>query len=331
MEIRQANIRDTDAIMEFIDTYWRKDHILAKHKEFFLYEFQNGEKLNMIIALEDNKIEGFLGFFYYNSNTTPHLAGSIWKTHPNAKDQLLGVKIRNYLTKNIKHEFFATPGPGLHMKPVYQMLRMNWFVMDQYYMTNDTKKEYTLISNPKFQTLQKKDTSSYDLKKAASIKELHSFVFDTNIVPVKDLNYIQKRYFEHPVYRYEVYYLEKNNTITNIIITRICEYNIHKACRIVDFFGDEENMPVISSFLYEMMIDKNYEYIDFISSGYNKELMKNSGFSSVDFDTNETVVPNYFEPFVQKNVPVYCVADKTKKTFRQHKADGDMDRPSIYQ
>lgn len=329
MEIRQANLNDTHSIMKFIDQFWKKGHILATNKEFFLYEFQNNEKLNIILAIEDNTIVGFLGFFYYNSNLNPHMAGSIWKTHPNANDQLLGVKIRNYFTKNISHEFFATPGPGLHMKPVYKMLRMNWFTMDHYYMANDTMKQYSIINNPKFQIIPQYDNSIFDFTLATSIEDLKTFVFDTNIVPTKDFNYIQKRYFNHPIYEYQLYYLQKETLVQNIIVLRICKYKTHRVARIVDFFGDIVNMPIIGKNLYDLMIQNNYEYIDFISYGYDQEDMKKSGFSYLDFSTEYTIVPNYFEPFVQKNVPVYSVCDKTDKIYRQHKADGDMDRPSI--
>lgn len=329
IEIRQANLTDTKAIMQFIDEYWRKDHILAKHEKFFLYEFQKDNMLNIIIALENNNIVGFLGYFYYNTSSSPHMAGSIWKTHPEASDQLLGVKIRSYFQKNIKHQFFATPGPGLHMKPVYKMLRMNWYQMDQYYIANDKIKEYKLISNPQFGDIKNIPNSELSFHKAKDLNDIKSFQFDQEVVPTKDLQYIQKRFFNHPVYEYIIYYIKNNDTIENIIVTRVCEYQNNKACRIVDLHGPISNMQTIVLFLYKLAIDKNYEYIDFISNGYDQEMMLNAGFSKVDFETNHTIVPNYFEPFVQSNVPVYCVCDKTDKTYRQHKADGDMDRPTI--
>ena len=41
-----ADMEELDDIMGFIREYWNKDHILANDKDFFLYEFQNGNKLN---------------------------------------------------------------------------------------------------------------------------------------------------------------------------------------------------------------------------------------------------------------------------------------------
>ena len=144
--ISQATIGDTNKLMNFIDKYCRKDHILAKNKKFFLYEFQKNDKLNIIIAKDsNNEVQGFLGYFYYNSNPTPNMAGSIWKIHPETKDQLLGIKIRNYFTKNIQHNFFATPGPGIHMKPVYKILRMDWHRMEQFYIANKSVQDFKLI------------------------------------------------------------------------------------------------------------------------------------------------------------------------------------------
>ena len=79
-----------------------------------------------------------------------------------------------------------------------------------------------------------------------------------------------------------------------------------------------------------MAIRNNYEYIDFLCYGfnYNNELI-NAGFSLLDTRNNNTIIPNYFEPFDKKNVPLYTAYNKTSKNFRQCKADGDQDRPNV--
>ncbi len=326
--IRQAELNDVDKLMIFIDTFWKKDHILAINKEFFLYEFLRDNKLNIILAEDKEEIKGFFGYFYYNSDEIPHMSGSIWKIHPEVKDQLLGIKIREYFKKIVKHDFFATPGPGIHMKPVYKILRMNWFRMNQFYVANDLKKEYKLVLNPRLKKINEVYNDDVKIIKAKDETELRDFIFDDQTVPKKDLKYLKRRYFNHLIYKYNIYYLKNEDKIKNIIICRDCHALDEKALRIVDFFGDLTSIKEIVTFFYNYIKENNYEYFDFICKGYDEGILKNAGFSELDLDNESTIVPNYFEPFIRKNISIYCVCDQSEKNYRQHKADGDMDRPN---
>ncbi len=327
--IRQADINDTDILMNFINNYWRENHILSKDKDFFLYEFQNGNKLNIIIALEEKDVVGFFGFFFYNNSIYPDLSGSIWKIHPNVKDQLLGIKMRAYLNKIVNYRFFATPGPGSHMKPVYKILRMDWHEMKQFYIVNNRIEQLYLTVNPVINEFRKKYTNEIKIYKANNIDEVSTFIFDENVVPQKDLKYLEKRYFNHPIYKYDIYYLKFQEDILNIIICRTCKTENAKAYRIVDYFGSLKYIKEISTYLYDYMELNNYEFLDFINYGYNNDELFDAGFNLLNICDKNTIVPNYFEPFVQDNIQIYCVNEKTDKRFIQHKADGDMDRPNL--
>ena len=97
----------------------------------------------------------------------------------------------------------------------------------------------------------------------------------------------------------------------------------------VDFYGNDENMLIISYFLKNKIIRDNYEYLDFVSYGFDVDHMKSAGFHVLNFDSSEVVVPNLMEPLVNDNTPIYCVSDKLDNIyFRQCKADGDQDRPN---
>lgn len=327
--IRQANLEDIDILMDFINNYWKEGHILAKNKDFFLYEFQNNDKLNIIIALEEEKVVGFFGFFFYNYSSYPDLSGSIWKIHPEIKDQLLGIRIRNYLSKIVNYRFFATPGPGPHMQPVYKILRMDWHEMKQFYIINNKIEQLYLTVNPIANIFKKKYTQGIEIFKANDISDLATFIFNDNVVPQKDLKYLEKRYFNHPIYKYDVYYLKSKEKILNIIICRTCKTQNAKAYRIVDYLGSLEHIKEISTYFYDYIESNNYEYLDFISYGYNDNELFDAGFNLLDMRAKNTIIPNYFEPFIQSNIQIYCVNEKTNKQFIQHKADGDMDRPNL--
>ena len=40
------------------------------------------------------------------------------------------------------------------------------------------------------------------------------------------------------------------------------------------------------------------------------------------------IIPEYFEPFVNKNIDLYSAYISNEKNIRLFKGDGDMDRPS---
>ena len=55
-----------------------------------------------------------------------------------------------------------------------------------------------------------------------------------------------------------------------------------------------------------------------------------AGFLEVDFKNKELVIPNHFEPFVQKNIAIsYFTDSQCIENLRIFKADGDQDRPSL--
>lgn len=329
--IVQATIEDTDSIMKFMGNIWKKGHILSYHKELFLYEFQDGSMLNFIVA-KDNKedIVGLFGFIRYNYSQNPDIAGSLWKVDPKIKEPLLGIKMREYFRKNIKHAFFAAPGAGLQTKPIYKVLNMNWNRMQQYYIANTYSSEFKICKNPE----KKRDNyfvnEHVDFKKIDNMQELANFLFiDENTLPRKDGRYFEKRFFNYPIYTYDIYVLSVEKKIQNIIVCREVEVQGNYAYRIVDFYGSELFMKGITSFLSDIVVEKRYEYLDFVSFGFDAKKLLDAGFSLLDFDSDKTIIPNFFEPFVQKNIPVYCVWDKTDKNFRQCKADGDQDRPNF--
>jgi uncharacterized pyridoxamine 5'-phosphate oxidase family protein len=330
IHISQATINDTPAIMNFMDKIWKKGHILSHNKELFLYDFCQNDLLNIIIAKDEQmKVVGIFGFIKYNNLDIPDIAGSLWKVDPNTKEPFLGMKLRKYFMQNIKQDFFAAPGAGIQTKPIYKALDMNFLIMDHFYIANNNIKQFKLLKNPVVNQINTIDCDNIHIKKANSIEDIKSYKFNKNIVPLKDLHYINKRYFSHPIYIYDIYYLTSSNVIKNIFICRTASHDNQSAYRIVDFFGELDYIKYIVAYLYEYIKQQDIEYIDFVSFGYDKTKLIEAGFAKLDLEDDNIIVPNHFEPFVQKNIPIYLVSNKTDKIFRQHKADGDQERPNL--
>jgi len=343
--------------MKFIAQHWRKDHVLSWNRELFLKDFQNqklSERLN-IGLVKDAQCEllGIFGFIFYNQSDLPDLAGSLWKVTDEAQKQypMLGIQLRNFVINNVPHRFFAAPGAGLQTQPVYQVIRMNWHRMQQFFRINPSLLEYHLIQCQ--EARQQSANSSFEgvelikLHKETAEDQLSTFDFEAfpQIVPRKDKAYFLRRYFDYPFYEYDVYLVKRMATSTsldlsdkirpeNIVVCRRAfatvdgESRSASAYRIVDFLGEEVLLPSILQILAQKMVEAGDEYLDFICHGFNEDLIKQGGLQPLAFDSKDCIVPNFFEPLVMENIPVYCVSDKTDLQFRQCKADGDQDRPN---
>jgi hypothetical protein len=97
--------------------------------------------------------------------------------------------------------------------------------------------------------------------------------------------------------------------------------------RIIDFSGDSSILAYIGKSIRRLLIKEDLEYIDFWQYGIDDSLLKKSGFSLVN---DQIIIPNLFEPFVNKNGKIaaaFKLAEKNQP-FYIFKADGDQDRPN---
>ena len=99
--------------------------------------------------------------------------------------------------------------------------------------------------------------------------------------------------------------------------------------RIVDFIGANESFALLSDFILAMLKEYDAEYIDLYSHGVQIEILKQAGFINRE-KVEGLVIPNYFEPFEQKNIDIKFAykTDQSLPPVRLFKADGDQDRPS---
>jgi len=331
-EISFAQREDLPELMEFMNKCWRQGHILSKNPELFLHEFWEEKKLRLNLAIakyDKQELIGLFGFIPYSSAEFPDIAGSLWKVDEKRSDEpMLGLKLRNFVIENVPHRFCAAPGAGLQTKEIYKFLKMDWFRMPHYYLRNpqyevrigvfvETARELFLpVLVAEVQQLTAEELTDFPYKSFSSI------------APLKDANYMKKRYIDYPYYDYRLLRFSHEEE-TCLVVYRFQEAEGGKILRIVDFLGEEKLIPQVTAYLYQLIQKESCEYADFIIEGIDYNLMNEFGWNLVDFDSNEVIVPNHFGPFVRKNVPIYCVADRNSKLkFRQCKADGDQDRPS---
>lgn len=333
--IRFASVDDTCRLMNFMHHHWRADHILSRNETLFRYDFQEGDRLNMAIATDaDDEIIGLFGFMKYNSLPVPDLAGSLWKVIEGSSEPLLGLRLRRFVMSNVDHRYFAAPGAGLQTRPIYRTIDVDWLEMEHYYLRNPAVSESRLSCAPAHATslpsLRGKRT--YQMRAVEDPVSLVSFPFlrFATYGPLKDLAYVSRRFFRHPIYRYRLFQLSLGTNAVNLVVCREVAHGGGRALRMVDFFGDERHMPAVVAGMCDLMSREGHEYLDFVCAGFDPKVMRSAAWQCLDFGNDQIIVPNYFEPFVRSNVRVYAVADRHASIRpRLCRGDGDQDRPNF--
>lgn len=336
-EIRLAYHSEIEKIMNFINEYWKKGHILARDRKLFEYEFVDGNQVNFVIAIDRNTglIEGIFGFLNCSKTTDvtkKDIWGSMWKVVDNHNNiPFLGVELakRVFTLTGCRTQI----GNGANFNTTVPLRRMFFkdkvAKMQQYYLLNNEIDEYKIaVINDKKKEghlFKEKETTIVELTSIDDVKSEFD-IESINSIPYKDYWYINKRYFNHPYYKYKVYGLrDSNGLVKALMMIRSVECNGSKILRIVDYIGNQKLFAGLGSAFEGMLKNKGYEYIDFYTLGFNQDYIFRAGFS-LRTEQDYNIIPNYFEPFIRENTDIWAHYKLDGTLF--FKADGDQDRPN---
>lgn len=326
--IRRAEYEDIPNIMRFMDEHWKPGNILAKNREFFEWQFIDRGKFNMFIGIdeENGKIYGIKGAILYNQNLHPDISGCTWQVIKSDNPRLgldLGTYMDNHLCQRYNY------GSALTDKAVkiHKLLGYTIVTMDHYYRLAD-RKDYKIAKVEKKIIPETKKTG-YSLELIHSVNEMKQIISEEKLAKQllsKDYFYIDKRYFNHPIYHYDIWKIVDTEGMSrSVLITRDEIIENNKVCKIVDHYGQMEDLGKIAIALDQLMNEREYEFVDVYSYGIPVEIYENGGFCRCD-EKCENIIPNYFHPFVRKNISLRVV-DSPLEGLRLFRGDGDQDRP----
>ena len=328
--IRFATIDDVDVIMMFIGQHWKEGHILAVNKAFFLYEYAYGEKVNFAIAIDtlSNDLVGLCGFIQNSQQLSGStIWGSLWKVIK-TNNPMLGINILEFINNNSGCAIFSSCGIAPKTIPIYDYLSFKTGTLQHYYRLNDIQ-DYKIAKVYHKEIINYDSTYHYKLQLFTNFNDLEINFKQkeyNNKAAVKDNWYLNKRYFNHPVYTYKVFGI-LNQEIQSLLVTREILHEGVKILRIVDFIGAINDLEYIGFAIENLLKENHYEYIDFYCQGVPSKTMQKLGFKLKD-GSDSTIIPNYFEPFIQQNIEIHYFTTSNENIF-VFKADGDQDRPSF--
>lgn len=328
--VRFAKYEDIPRIMLFIKTYWSNNHILANDRSFFEYQYVDKQEVHFVLFENgNNDIIGVLGYIPYDCEKCQErdIFLALWKVRQ-GEHFLAGMEMLYYLEREGKCRNTYCARINRQTFSIYKYLKKNIAKLEHYYMLNALCGDYR-IAEIKKRTEVKYQKHSYQVNSITSVEQLDFGEINNKEFegPYKSVNYVKKRYFEHPVYIYKIFEIKTAEGIA-YIVGRDQEYNGAKVFRIVELWGKECNIANIGSFLENFLIMNMYEYIDCYAYGLSDICMEKSGFTKLQ-ENDENIIPNYFEPFEKNNIDIYIFTPKGIST-RMFKGDGDQDRPSFW-
>jgi hypothetical protein len=332
-EFRLANTSDIDEIMSFIGREWKPDHILATDRDFFCYEHQVGDKVNFLVAVNKRtgRIDGLEGFIQY-SEELMDVAGVIWSVGKHVGIPFLGVRVVNELKSQTGCRFYGGPGTNPKTaKPLQEkILKHHVGEMKHYYRLSSRVNSFKIAD-----IKEKRIPSVAHLSSTRILQKFDNFEdaaarFDFSKyswrIPFKDGWYVRRRYFEHPIYHYQVWgTTDPEGNVTCLLVGREVEQNSARALRVVDCLGDIDSLEGMGGAFERLVDEGGYEYADLYCCGVSERLLESAGLLRKDPD-DKNIIPNYFEPYIQKNITLYYSVNYENATL--FKGDADQDRPN---
>jgi hypothetical protein len=334
-DVRFCKQEELPLLLTFIKDHWQVDHIFVKSIEMLNFQHLDYEcsRYNFIIGFNNisNEIDGIVGLIpigHFDPDLNMHndTWGGIWKVRTDIKnDEIsnLGAKLFGIFDQYNSH---GSIGMSKIATILHKIRKYKIGTLNQYYILNEKIKEnkvaivkegFRQIDFPRF-------SNEVFITKIEDISNFNDF--DDVYKPKKSVNYLKNRFQFHPIYKYEFWEIKQNNCLA-IIVTRKISFNNSSIIRIVDVYGKLENFSSLYYPFQELLNNEKAEYIDLLNFGLDSKIFDILGFKKLDIN-GLNIIPNYFEPFLQKNIEINC-AYRSIDNYVIFKADADQDRPSI--
>lgn len=330
-----CSIPEIEDVVNFIDQYWKKNHILVLSRELLDWQYleKKYNRYNFVIARErsSGEIHGLLGFIqnshFDDAITCDFRAGAIWKVRNDIDASGLGIVLDFYTNKALKVNY--SYGIGLSSDAI-----KNWkvtTVMEHYFLKNPNLINFKIAKNiencivPHFGLCDGWQLKELNLADYLSLNEdLELF---KSIHNFKSKKFYINRYYKHPVYKYLFLAIQNRDEVKAIFILRECYANDAKCIRIIDYIGKFNFLKNISENLLNFLTINHYEYMDILAANIDFGAFQEAGFINRRNDEH-IVIPNYFEPFLRENVAIsYTSSIPWNLPF--FKGDADQDRPNV--
>jgi hypothetical protein len=342
-DIRFCKRQDAARVRQFIAAYWKPGHILAENQALFEWQYWDPqhERYNIVIA-DAGPAMPLLGVLGYIPTAAydPELAGrnviwlALWKVRPDAGVAGLGLALHHHLARHAGGNRIAALGLTPLSQRVLAGLGYQLVTLDQYFLINPRRSGLKL-AHVRTHVLPLRapldPTSRIERLDERSLRAIPMVRLGERalLLPAKSPTYFLNRYLRHPFYKYEVYAVGHGEQIDGLMAMRAVSHEESSALRVVDYWGSRQGLRGLGGVLANLAIEREAEYVDLLCYGLPPAEMEQEGLARLDVG-GDTIIPNYFEPFEQRNVSIMAAfrSGPPAGHYVLFKADGDQDRPN---
>ncbi len=328
---------DLPRLLTFIDTYWKKNHILVRSKEIFDFQYYNREEDKYDFVLAENtqtgELDGVRGWIRV-AQYDPALAeyDEVWSAVSKVRTDVENNEIKilgSYLWRYLeKHKGFGTVGISHFSFAMHTAIRHKLCRLGQYFILNRETKEFKIATIPAgYQYPTGINESNWHIREIERISDVSDDAVPAYYRPFKSKTYLVNRFAKHPVYKYHFYGICEGRELRSILVGKFVDIKNSKILRIVDVLGSLEDVGNLYQEFQTILKNTGSEYVDFLCYGIDDAVFQRMGFDKLNPEQELLIIPNYFEPFEAKNI-VINGAYKPADRYCMFKADADQDRPS---
>lgn len=327
MEIRKVKSCEYDLLKSFLAQHWKKDHALVKSKGLLDYQHLQGEYYNYYALFDNQQIVGLAGFIplskFDAALNDKDAWGAIWKITDGYDGYGLDI-LEEMLDKEATHSFGAI-GISAIAKQFYTLCKWKISYLSHYYIANSKLDAFSIGKN----LVTHKEQNGNDDWNVKVINDITNIQCpEAYYSPYKSKNFFIEKYSKHPIYKYIYWGIYHKEELVSLWVVRRIIVNNSSIYRIVDVLGILDGIPCMRREIEAILRTESCEYVDILNHGINEGVFNTIGFDKLDIDKGDTILPNYFEPFVPDNVKIE-LAYKAKGEYVVFKGDADQDRPNM--
>lgn len=336
IKINFCNKKLKNNLIFFLKNNWPRKSIVFSNQRLFDWLFLNKrlKNYNFLIAKNKNEILSCIAIIksnFLNNKKKNKNRGFIWMTFWLSKrsQSSYGISLIYYILKKYKNYIIGTTGCNPTVFKIYKILGFKTGYLSQFYFVNPTVKKFLINKLLKRSRKIKKKQNNYILEVEKEMKfynEIENLHHLENKF-LKNKKYFKDKYYKNPYFNYLFYVLKRKNKIYGFFVGRDCKFKNKKNLRFIEFFGNLNYLNFFQNNLQNLVIKSKYECIDFYCNGLNEKILLKAGFKKNQFKNN-VIIPNYFEPFLKKNIKIAFAIWPNKNMPPFFKGDGDQDRPN---
>ena len=333
-EIRLCKIDEIKLLTTFLNDSWAQNHIFVRDMDLLDFQHKSDTRYNFVVAyhVESNSFHGVLGIgspdFYVDrrieKNQDVWLA--IWKVDKRlTKASSLGMDMLSYVQTKFQPTSISAIGINKTVAFLYKAMGFKTKTMNQWFIPNRNIVESKLIVGDLPDLMCDSEVYSHSTIECGIEQENELQIFLSKNKAKRTFRYIVERYLNHPTYKYLIYAIVKaDSNIHAVVVGRKVSANGASAFRLTELFYELDCALDVKDGLIEIMVQKGYEYIDFLEYGFDVKALVSSGFIQC---SDNLFVPHFFEPFDADRQEVK-IAFRSKEPFSCTKGDSDLDRPN---